>query len=159
MSKTMKNFLEKVRATAAKTSTRPDGQDPPHRLTLADLRQIQKEVGEEFADEIAGDLWNDWVSQNEREIDAWCRKTAPDIRRLRANSLTPTLVDRKGVAAILGVGVRTVDRMNASEAIPTPIRIGRLVKWRRSEIIAWAAEECPSRRRWEAIKRQRRLKF
>ena len=52
------------------------------------------------------------------------------------------LVDVSQVAKILDVSERTVWRLRSGRQIPAPIRIGGLVRWRRSDIIAWIEADC-----------------
>jgi len=48
------------------------------------------------------------------------------------------LIDSKEVAKILGVSSSTLFRMRCSKQLPPPVSVSqRLVKWRRSDIIAW----------------------
>lgn len=47
---------------------------------------------------------------------------------------SPLLLTRKQVACLLGVSMRTVSRLVATNAVPKPIRLSRLVRWRRAEI-------------------------
>lgn len=53
------------------------------------------------------------------------------------------------VAALLGVSERHVWKLNASGGIPTPVKLGRCVRWRRRELLAWLDAGCPSRDKWE----------
>ena len=55
------------------------------------------------------------------------------------------LVDSKTVMAFLGVSRRTVQRLTGSGAIPSH-RIGRLVRFRLSEIENWIRAGCPDGR-------------
>lgn len=54
------------------------------------------------------------------------------------------------VAAVLSVSPRHIWKLNATGAIPAPIRLGRAVRWRADELRAWLAAGCPSREAWEA---------
>ena len=55
------------------------------------------------------------------------------------------LLDIKAVSLRLSVSVRTVQRLDSSGKLPRPIRVGGSVRWRKSDIDAWIAEECPTR--------------
>ena len=48
------------------------------------------------------------------------------------------LIDSKEVAKILGVSSSTIWRMRCSNQLPPPVFVcRRLVKWKRSNIMAW----------------------
>ena len=47
----------------------------------------------------------------------------------------------KDLAAMLQLGERTVWRMAWRKAPPLPIRLGRSVRWRRTTIERWIAEQ------------------
>ena len=55
-----------------------------------------------------------------------------------------TLLDVRGVAAILVCSPRHVYRMSDLGAMPRPRRLGALVRWSRLEIEAWVTAGCPS---------------
>jgi excisionase family DNA binding protein len=59
----------------------------------------------------------------------------------------PVLVTVKEVAELLGVSDRHVRRLTDSGAMPPPLRLGTLVRWRRTDIEAWIAAGCPRRGR------------
>lgn len=63
------------------------------------------------------------------------------------------LLGVREVAVLLGVSTRTVRRMDASGVLPQPVRFGRLVRWRRTELLEWIEKGAPSRRDWEARRR------
>lgn len=56
--------------------------------------------------------------------------------------ITRELLSAGEVAAMLGVGTRTVHRMRAEGRLPPIVRIGRLVKWKRADIARFAADGC-----------------
>jgi predicted DNA-binding transcriptional regulator AlpA len=60
------------------------------------------------------------------------------------------LTDIKGVARMLGRSERALHRDLGAGTIPAPIKLGRLTKWRVSEIREWVAVGCPNRRTWDA---------
>lgn len=80
-----------------------------------------------------------------RELKAFvhAQQTPPEVNE--------ELLDVAGLAERLKVGVRTARRWDALGKIPAPVRIGRALRWRLPEIIAWQLEGSPSRERWEAI--------
>lgn len=52
----------------------------------------------------------------------------------RGNAPPPAFVDAAELARHLGVNVRTLRRMRHEGAIPGPVRVGRLVRWRRADV-------------------------
>ncbi len=62
------------------------------------------------------------------------------------------MMNAKALAAMLGVSLRQVWRLNATGKLPRPIRLGGSVKWKISEITDWFEKNCPDRQAWEAIK-------
>lgn len=59
------------------------------------------------------------------------------------------MIGGKTTAKLLNVSVATLYRLQAEEAIPQPVRIGKgTVRWRLAEIIAWIDQGCPPRRDW-----------
>ena len=60
-----------------------------------------------------------------------------------AGPSTGTL-DVNAVAELLACSPRHVRRMADSGAMPRPIHLGRLVRWRRADVDQWLAAGCPS---------------
>ena len=52
----------------------------------------------------------------------------------------PPLLDVRAVARLLGVGPRTVWRLRDAGDLPAPVRIGRLIRWRREALLRWLDE-------------------
>ncbi len=67
---------------------------------------------------------------------------------------TETLIDADVLAEKLDVHRVTIRKWQTSGKIPAPIRIGRTVKWRLSEVDAWITAGCPARSKWESIYRK-----
>jgi excisionase family DNA binding protein len=69
------------------------------------------------------------------------------------NSIVPpdlaasVLLDVRAVAALLNCSSRHVYRLADSGRMPKPVRVGALVRWRRTDLDAWLAAGCPSTRR------------
>ncbi len=64
-----------------------------------------------------------------------------------APALTPAaaaLLDVGNVAAMLDVSKQHVRRLADAGKLPRPIRLGSLVRWRRTDLDAWLAAGCPS---------------
>lgn len=51
------------------------------------------------------------------------------------------------VAALLGISTRGVWRFRDMGKLPAPVQLGRLVRWRQSDLTAWIADGCPDCRR------------
>ena len=60
---------------------------------------------------------------------------------------SPALLDVRHVAALLGCSPRHVYRMSDAGAMPRPVRLSTLVRWRKADVDAWLAAGCPSCRR------------
>ena len=54
------------------------------------------------------------------------------------------LLDVRAIAMILGCSSRHVYRMSDSGAMPRPVRLSVLVRWRKTDIERWIADGCPS---------------
>ena len=52
--------------------------------------------------------------------------------------------DVDAIAELLGCSSRHVRRLADSGAMPRPIHIGRLVRWRKADVDAWLAAGCPN---------------
>jgi excisionase family DNA binding protein len=64
--------------------------------------------------------------------------TAPvDPTGLRA------LLDVRAVASLLGCSPRHIYRLSDRGRMPAPIRLGSLVRWRRTDLDSWLADSCP----------------
>lgn len=59
------------------------------------------------------------------------------------------LLNSREVAKLLTVSDRTVYAMQKSGEMPKPVRIGRAVRWGRTEIMAWVDEGCPPASEWK----------
>ncbi|MCA9251801.1 MAG: helix-turn-helix domain-containing protein [Phycisphaerales bacterium] len=66
---------------------------------------------------------------------------------------TPEMLEVKNVAALLGCSPRHVNRMSRTGRIPRPLKLGTLVRWRRSELLAWIDDGCPTLRDRKAVTR------
>lgn len=62
----------------------------------------------------------------------------------------PLLMSAIDVARELKASLRTVRRLDDAGKLPLPVRVGRLVRWRRDELARWIAAGCPDRREWQA---------
>ena len=74
--------------------------------------------------------------------------TANVLRSVRTVESGPLLVDATTAAALCGKHLRTWRAWQAAGRIPGPIRIGRSLMWRFSELEAWVAAGGPLRKDW-----------
>ena len=80
-----------------------------------------------------------------------------------AGSQKPTLVDSVPILAVnaeaaaemVGLAKRSWLRRHSAAECPQPIRIGRSVRWRTSDLRLWVEWGCPSRSRFEELKQAR----
>jgi predicted DNA-binding transcriptional regulator AlpA len=61
---------------------------------------------------------------------------------------TGLLIDIKLFAHFLNISTRTLAHLQAEEAIPAPVHLGRLKRWRLAEILEWIEADCPPQRVW-----------
>jgi predicted DNA-binding transcriptional regulator AlpA len=67
------------------------------------------------------------------------------------DAIDSLLIPDTAAAALAGVSRAHWHRLRAAGKVPPPIRLGRKVLWRRSEIVAWIEAGCPDARMWAAI--------
>jgi predicted DNA-binding transcriptional regulator AlpA len=65
---------------------------------------------------------------------------------------SPLLVPDIEAARMAGVSRATWHRLRAGGKLPATVKLGRAVRWRRAEIVAWIEAGCPDSRTWAAIK-------
>ena len=53
------------------------------------------------------------------------------------------MLDVRTVADLLDCSARHVYRLADAGRMPRPIKLGKLVRWRRSAVEAWLADDCP----------------
>jgi excisionase family DNA binding protein len=63
-----------------------------------------------------------------------------------AGATPADLLDIHAVARRLTVSERTVRRLVARGAMPAPVRLGALIRWRRADLDRWIEEGCPASR-------------
>jgi excisionase family DNA binding protein len=61
------------------------------------------------------------------------------------------LLADKAAAAMAGVSRATWHRLRAAGKLPPAVRLGRAVRWRRDELVAWIEAGCPDGRTWAAL--------
>lgn len=67
-----------------------------------------------------------------------------DTKSIACGEGAPGLLDVRGVADLLAISSSTVRRLADGGRMPRPVRLGALVRWRRSEVEDWIAAGCPS---------------
>src|SRR5262245_41090406 len=65
----------------------------------------------------------------------------------QAAAPAPALIDVGSGAALLTCSKRHVIRLADAGRMPTPLKIGALCRWRKSEILDWIGRGCPDLRR------------
>lgn len=75
-----------------------------------------------------------------------------DAKGVAMPNTHPLAVDAAGLAAMLNMGRRSIERAHATGKIPAPVRIGGARRWPVEEITGWLRVGCPHRDRWEEIK-------
>jgi excisionase family DNA binding protein len=58
------------------------------------------------------------------------------------DSEAPALLDVEAVAALLSISTKSVRRLADAGKMPRPVKLGALIRWRRSELDAWIADGC-----------------
>lgn len=54
------------------------------------------------------------------------------------------LLSAEALGELLGCSARHVRRVSEGGAFPRPLKLGRLVRWRRSDVDKWIERGCPS---------------
>jgi len=62
------------------------------------------------------------------------------------------LLSATDAAHAVGVSRSGFWKLHASARLPAPVRLGRRVLWRRSDLKQWVEQGCPSRERFEAMR-------
>ena len=62
------------------------------------------------------------------------------------------MVTRAQAAELLQISTRTIDELKREGRMPQPNRIGRAVRWNRSELVAWVDAGCPDCNEWKVKK-------
>lgn len=64
----------------------------------------------------------------------------------------PLAVDAERAASLCGISVRHWWALHSSGRCPSPVRMGRAVRWRTDELRGWLAAGCPNRDAWQAMR-------
>lgn len=81
--------------------------------------------------------------------------SGPSVPAPRIHSLDQTslLVKAETAAKLCGVSLRTWRRLEAEGNVPKPVLLGgRIKRYCRIEMLAWAESGCPSREQWASIR-------
>lgn len=71
--------------------------------------------------------------------------TDATVERIGGPERAPAeLLDVRGVAAFLNCSPRHVYRLSDAGRMPSPLRLGTLVRWSRKTVADWIAAGCPS---------------
>ncbi len=63
------------------------------------------------------------------------------------------LIDIIEVAKMCGMSKSMYKKLYSMEQTPEGIKLGRLRRWRRTEILAWINAGCPSREKWLIVRK------
>ena len=68
------------------------------------------------------------------------------LDEVNAESLgtAPMMMTADEIATCLGISSRTVWRLKAKGDLPKSVKIGRAVRWRKSDILEWIEQGCPA---------------
>jgi predicted DNA-binding transcriptional regulator AlpA len=65
-------------------------------------------------------------------------------------TVEPLLVDLSTLASMLDVSSKTVRRLLATNQLPTPLRLGRSLRWSVDILKKWIADGCPELKKEES---------
>lgn len=96
-----------------------------------------------------------WAARVERCLDGGEPSQAAAEKTARAEPAQPEsasadirLLSAEDLAREIGCSVRSVRRLDQEGRLPRPVHVGRMVRWRRAEVFAWLAADCPPRESW-----------
>lgn len=69
-----------------------------------------------------------------------------------ATTVEAALVDADAAAAMCGIHRATWYKAVSNGKAPASVRIGGVVRWRRTELEEWIAAGCPARQKWESMR-------
>jgi predicted DNA-binding transcriptional regulator AlpA len=92
------------------------------------------------------------VSSQGTELKSKDKVKAADLRMSLLMGKIPDdsglLIDVKTFAKLLSISSRTLSRLIDLEAVPMPVHLGRLVRWRLVEVLEWIEADCPPQKDW-----------
>ena len=74
-----------------------------------------------------------------------------EVASVDESAQQPLLLDAKQVATLLRISKNMIWKLHSAGKLPTPVRLGRCVRWRRDEIVSWVARGCPPLRNGTGI--------
>lgn len=94
------------------------------------------------------------VSSQGTELKSTDKLKAADLRIALLLGKIPEdaglLIDAKTFARLLSISSRTLSRLIDLKAVPQPVHLGRLTRWRLSEVLEWIEADCPSQKSWSS---------
>jgi excisionase family DNA binding protein len=79
---------------------------------------------------------------------------APEAPAPAVTELAPVLLNCEQAAALLNISRTSFWKLHSEGKVPMPVSFGRIVRWRREELIAWVRAGCPCRREWTGQKKK-----
>jgi predicted DNA-binding transcriptional regulator AlpA len=77
----------------------------------------------------------------------------PDSHTAATVASEQLLIAAYEAARLCGIGRATWHRLRAAGRVgPQPVRLGRAVRYRRAEVVAWVEAACPDARTWAAMR-------
>jgi prophage regulatory protein len=92
------------------------------------------------------------VSHMHKDANEQDNQSRKDTQTETIESNNDCLINAKGVAKILNVGVSHIYMMRSCGLIPLPIKLGGSVRWNKLEIIDWINTGCPSLNKWMRLR-------
>ena len=77
---------------------------------------------------------------NKPEMDA----PKPEREPPRDREGDSALVDAREAARLCGVSESMLYKLNAAGKMPTPVRLGSLMRWKRRDLLEWIDKGCPT---------------
>jgi predicted DNA-binding transcriptional regulator AlpA len=69
---------------------------------------------------------------------------ATDLLTQSVREYAAELLDARAVGLLLDCSARHVRRLADRDAMPRPIKVGALTRWRAADICRWVADGCPA---------------
>lgn len=64
----------------------------------------------------------------------------------------PSLISLATFSQLMGISKRSLQRLLTQGKLPTPVRLGRCLRWVRKEVDAWIAAKCPDLSRVQKVR-------
>lgn len=85
---------------------------------------------------------------SEQDLTATLSRLADALER---QADRPELLGAGSAADVVGVSRSLWYQLHSEARVPSPVRLGKRVLWRRRELEAWTRAGCPSRLQWEEM--------